>query len=157
MKDIYTAGLFDGEGTVTLTKAHKRNKFRAPVVSVTSTSIDLLNFLKENYGGYISQKKLYKKHHKQSWAWSASYDIAILFLSKITPFLKEPEKLRRARLILKSYKSVTQRNGQYTEKQYIAKLTFEQQFFHPEKAVSELFPESLVGFKAFASDRTALA
>lgn len=131
---IYTAGLFDGEGTVTLTK---RGKSRLPIVSVTSTTYELLQFLKQTYGGTISKQKVYKKHHKQSWSWKAAYDTAISFLSSITPYLKEPAKRYRAQLILSEYKSLTKRNGKYSQEELSQKIDFEHRFFHPSTPVKE--------------------
>ncbi len=130
--DIYTAGLFDGEGTVTLAKSN--NTFRYPVVSVSSTTIHLLEFLKTHYGGHISKHKIYKDHHKQSWSWKLTHNAALIFLEKILPYLKEPEKQRRALLLTQNYKKVTRRNGKYSKQQLQAKLAFEQQFFHPSSS-----------------------
>lgn len=125
----YAAGLVDGEGTVVLTK-HK-SKFRSPHVSVASTTRELLEWLLLNFGGLISSKKVYKPHHKKSYAWCVHYDTAVGFLTLVAPFMKEPEKVRRAQLILQGYKGVTKRNGKYTQEELAAKLNFEDQFFHP--------------------------
>jgi hypothetical protein len=128
-EDIYAAGLFDGEGTVTLSTAN--GKFRYPVVSVSSTTLCLLEFLQTYYGGHISKHKAYKKHHAASWSWKARYDEALGFLEKVLPYLKEPEKRRRALLLTQDYKRVTRRNGRYSPEQLENKLALEQQFFHP--------------------------
>ncbi len=128
-EDIYAAGLFDGEGTVTLSTAN--GKFRHPVVSVSSTTFCLLEFLQTHYGGHISKHKAYKEHHAASWSWKARYDEALAFLEKVLPYLKEPEKRRRALLLIQDYKKVTRRNGQYSPEQLKEKLALEQRFFHP--------------------------
>lgn len=125
----YTAGLIDGEGTVTLSRLHKTDKFRSPVVSVSSTTYELLDFLKSIYGGSISPHKTYKEHYKQSWSWKLNYNAALSFLIKILPYMKEPEKIRRAKLLVERYKSLTPRNGRYTELQTTNKLRFETEFF----------------------------
>jgi hypothetical protein len=130
--DIYTAGLFDGEGTVTLATA--KGKFRYPVVSVSSTTHSLLEFLKKTYGGHISKHKTYKDHHLQSWSWKATHNAALFFLEKILPYLKEPKKRHRALLLTQKYKKVTRRNGKYSKEQLREKLVFEQQFFHPSSS-----------------------
>jgi len=131
-EDIYTAGLFDGEGTVTLSTAN--GKFRYPVVSVSSTTLCLLEFLQSRYGGHVSKHKTYQKHHLASWSWKARYDEALAFLEKVLPYLKEPEKRRRALLLTQYYKKVTCRNGRYSPKQLEEKLALEQQFFHPSNS-----------------------
>ncbi len=128
----YTAGLFDGEGTVTPSHLHSSDKFRSPVVSVSSTPEELLTFLMSTYGGFISKHKVYKKHHKQSWIWMAKTNRAIEFLQKVIPHLKEKEKIRRAHLILSKYKSVTPRNVKYSKTKLQAKKEFQEEFFNPK-------------------------
>jgi hypothetical protein len=52
-------------------------------------------------------------------------------LERISPYLRVPEKVSRANLILTRYKAVTPRNGKYSEVQRGSKLEFEYSFFHP--------------------------
>lgn len=125
---IYTAGLIDGEGTITLSKTNASDKYRHPVVSVTSTSYELLEFLKDNFGGHISVQKVYKETHKQSWSWAVSNDAAIKMIEQIYPFIKEKRKGNRAKMIIEQYKKLTVRNGKYTETQKQSKLDFETAF-----------------------------
>jgi hypothetical protein len=125
--DIYAAGLIDGEGTITLSRLNK-SEYRAPIVSVPSTTPALVTTMKAMFGGFIS-KKSNKEKHTPSQAWAARYDTAITCLERVTPYLREPEKIRRARLILNEYKKLTVRNGRYTEEQRAAKLDFERRFF----------------------------
>lgn len=132
MEDLaYAAGLFDGEGTVTLSKQKASAKFRTPTVSVSSTTLSLLEFLKELFGGSIVAQKVYQDHHKQSWSWKLDYNRALNFLCQILPFMREPDKIRRAKLLLEVYPSITPRNGKYTEEMIQSKLEFEHEFFHP--------------------------
>jgi intein/homing endonuclease len=130
MKEIdfaYTAGLIDGEGSILL--SHSSNtKYRAPAVTITSTSYELLDYLKKTYGGYICSHKTYQAHHKPHWSWRIANNNAIDFLLKVYPFIKEKSKRRRTRLIINIYKSVTSPNGKYTTQQRINKLRFENIF-----------------------------
>ncbi|MDV4151809.1 hypothetical protein R0131_13355 [Clostridium sp. AL.422] len=48
----YIAGIIDGEGSIMLQKFHS-NEFPAPCVSIASTSLELLTWIKETI------KKLY--------------------------------------------------------------------------------------------------
>lgn len=128
MNDAYTAGLFDGEGTVTLYRA-KANQNRTPAVSVTSTTKPIMDWLKENYGGNVCKQKVYKEHHKQSWSWRCTGRKALDFLERIVPYMLETEKVRRATLILTEYENLTVRNGKYTPEQLAAKKDFEARFF----------------------------
>lgn len=124
----YTAGLIDGEGTITLSKLNS-GEFRSPVVSVTSTSYELLDFLKIEFGGHICKQKVYKSHHKQSWSWKLRHDQAVELCTILIPFLKEKSKLKRAKLIHKFYKKLTPRNGKYSDSLKKKKIQFEKLFF----------------------------
>lgn len=126
----YIAGLFDGEGTVTLTRIHSSDKFRVPVASMTSTSIEILNFIQIYYGGSISKQKVYKEHHKLSWVWRITNQKALLFFKDILPFILIEEKQRRVKLLLNNYNKLTKRNGKYTNEEIEHKLDFENKFFH---------------------------
>lgn len=127
----YIAGLIDGEGTITLSKTHKHKKFRTPVVSCSSTTLRILEILKEAYGGHISKQKVYQDHHKQSWSWKATNHAAIRICNDLNQILQEPSKAHRAFLISSMYPLVTKRNGRYTEKEEKSKFKFEELFFHP--------------------------
>ena len=89
MKNAYAAGLIDGEGSISLLKARKNETFRHPVIEISNTTYELLQFMKTTFGGSISSHKTYKKHYKPSWSWKLHYDAAISCLEQITPFLLE--------------------------------------------------------------------
>jgi intein/homing endonuclease len=125
---VYTAGLIDGEGTIALLRGRSSDKFRHPVVSVTNTSRELIDFLHQTFGGVVVTQKTYKLHHKPSWSWKITYDHAIEFIQQIRPFMKESSKCKRCDMILSTYKSLTHRNGKYTTEQIQAKLDFETTF-----------------------------
>lgn len=127
----YAAGLIDGEGSVLYTRNHGSDKFGCPTVSMTSTTPALIDFMKINFGGTVSNHKVYKSHHKPSQVWKVCYNAAISCLELTAPYLREPEKLRRANLILTKYKAVTKRNGKYSESELAAKLAFDYEFYHP--------------------------
>ena len=125
----YIAGLFDGEGIITLTYHSSKDEFRSPTVSMSNTSYELLDFILKEYGGSIVKQKVYKDHHKQSWSWRLKRRKALNFLSDIAPYMKERTKLKRAKTLLNEYLKVTPRNGKYSEKMKVAKLAFENDFF----------------------------
>ena len=123
----YLAGLIDGEGTITLVR---ETKFRKPSVSIASTSFELVSWCKETVGaGTIASKRLYKSHHKKSYTWTVKFQTAVKVIEKVLPFLREPEKKRRALLIIENYDSITVRNGKYTQAQILKKEKFEKTFF----------------------------
>lgn len=132
MKELYyLAGLIDGEGTITLSKINSNNQFRTPVISVSSTTYELVEYLKQNYGGHISKHKVYKDNHKQSWSWKLTYSPAVNLCKRLYKFLREPSKKYRAKFISDNYPNLTKRNGKYSEEEIKAKILFEDQFFHP--------------------------
>lgn len=138
----YAAGLIDGEGTITLGRQGAKCQYRRPVVSIPSTTFELLEFMHTTFNGCVSKKHKYKEGHSPSKAWKLEYDDAIAFLRLIVPYLKEPEKIRRANLILNEYKKLTLRNGRYNEKQREMKLNFEHRFFEeslkPNRDISRI-------------------
>jgi len=131
----YLAGLFDGEGTVTMCTRANNLMFRYPVLSMSSTSLNLLELYVTTFGGHISTHKVYKAHHKQSYSWKIANDKALTAISKLLPYIQEPEKKRRMLLLTERYKGLTVRNGKYSEAQTKAKHAFEIDFFHPSDVV----------------------
>ena len=124
----YTAALIDGEGSVMLIKK-SANEFRSPCVSVTNTSYELIEFLKNTYGGTVSKQKTYQPHHRPAWVWKITNCSALKFLAFIFPYMRELSKRIRTSYLLDNYPKVTLRNGKYSNKQLITKLNFEEQFF----------------------------
>jgi hypothetical protein len=126
---IYMAGLMDGEGTIGISRNNKTDPFRTPYASMSSTTRELVDWLKDTYGGYISVQKVYQDHHKESWTWKlVNKGLLLPMLEDVLPFMKEPEKIRRGRLLTDRYDLVTVRNGKYTPAQIGAKIKFEEEF-----------------------------
>ena len=128
-KNNYAAGLFDGEGSITLTKKRKSDKFRTVCVSMSSTSYELLQFMIDNFGGNIVKKKKYKDHHKQAWSWKLERLKAVNFIRKIYPYMIEKKKRGRSLLVLNNYEKVTTKGGRYTNEMHSKKVAFEDEFF----------------------------
>lgn len=126
--NAYIAGIIDGEGSILLSRSRAKDHYRHPVVSVSSTTLGLLEFLKQHYGGHISSHKTYQDHHKKSWSWKIGYSSAIEILINILPYMLEPKKIYRAKLLIDVYPTVTKRNGKYTEEEMKRKLQFEEDF-----------------------------
>jgi len=112
----YTAGLFDGEGCITLFYDRKA-EFPTVRVSITNTNYCLIDFLHNTFNGYVTKRKKEKSTYKQSWNWYiGNIDKIIKFLEHIYPFLKESEKIRKARLIIEDYR-YSIKKGQYLTKE----------------------------------------
>lgn len=128
-KLIYMAGLMDGEGTIGIARADTKGRFRAPYISVTTTTPEIAEWLQSNFGGHVCKQKVYRDHHKPSWSWRLkNLDQLFNLLEGILPYMLEPDKIRRANLLLNEYKTVTVRNGKYTPEQMEKKLAFEANF-----------------------------
>jgi len=124
----YLAGLLDGEGSVLLTRNSKKAMWRWPQLSIASTTFELLDWCKINFGGSICSHKTYKSHHKPHWSWRLQGNNALKVLSLILPYMKEPSKVLRARMLVEEYPELTSKNGKYSSDQILAKQEFETRF-----------------------------
>jgi hypothetical protein len=115
----YLAGIIDGEGTITLSRRHP-DQTPSPNVSISNSSLQMLKWVKRHFGGWISKKRTYKAHHRQTYVWGITHNKAIDLLKLIEKHLiiKKPQ----ARLILSKYKAVTVRTGKYTAAQLKRKM-----------------------------------
>lgn len=129
LEKSYIAGIIDGEGSIMLQKFHK-NQFPSPCVSIASSTIELLEWIKEKVGyGIIKNKKNYNpEKHKDCYSYILKYDDAIKFLEDIYPYLIIESKKNRALLIINEYKNVTPRNGKYSSHMLKRKEEFYEKF-----------------------------
>ncbi|WP_142418958.1 LAGLIDADG family homing endonuclease [Clostridium tertium] len=125
----YIAGIIDGEGSVMLQRIHK-NEYPSPCISIASTTLELLEWVKDTVGkGRIISKKNYNiEKHKDCYSYVLRRNDAISLLNDIYPYLIINTKKKRAELIISKYKSVTPRNGYYTDEMLIAKEEFYKEF-----------------------------
>lgn len=70
----YIAGIIDGEGSIMLLKFHS-NQFPAPCISISSTTPELLEWIKsKTFVGTIKSKKNYDTlKHKNSFIYIDEY------------------------------------------------------------------------------------
>ncbi len=124
----YVAGIIDGERTITLTRTH-RGENRRPVVSISSTELELLTYVRSAIGaGRITTKVCAREHHSPSFTYSITSRQALTLLAHVCPFLRT-YKFKRACLLLEEYHRVTPRNGRYTMEQRAARAQLEERFF----------------------------
>ncbi|WP_346884969.1 hypothetical protein [Clostridium sp. UBA4395] len=131
IKKAYIAGIIDGEGSIMLQRFHT-NQYPAPCVSIASTTIELLTWLKDTIGyGVIIKKKNYKpEKHKLSYSFVIKQNNAIKLLEDIYPYLIIESKRKRAEMIITQYKALTPRNGRYTDEQLAKKEMFYEEFIN---------------------------
>ena len=124
----YIAGIIDGEGTVTLTRTH-RGENRRPIVSISSTELPLLEYVRAVVGaGRITRKARARPYHSPSFAYCLSSRQALSLLRQVSGYLRT-YKSQRAQLLLDHYVRVTPRNGRYSAEQRQEKDAFEARFF----------------------------
>ncbi|MCF0147215.1 MAG: hypothetical protein HUJ77_02330 [Clostridium sp.] len=125
----YIAGIIDGEGSIMLQRFHS-NEFPAPCVSIASTSLELLKWIKKTVekGVIISKKNYNPEVHKDCYSYVLRRNVAIYLIKEIYPYLIIDSKRQRAELILKNYKALTPRNGRYSLEMLEAKENFYNEF-----------------------------
>lgn len=121
----YIAGIIDGEGSIMLQKIHK-NEHHSPCISITSTTLELLEWIKIVIGK--GTKNYNMEVHKDCYSYVLRRNNAISLLNDIYPYLIIRSKKKRAELIINTYKSITPRNGYYTKEILIAKENFYNEF-----------------------------
>ncbi|HDK7177878.1 hypothetical protein ACP49_00420 [Clostridium botulinum] len=128
-QEAYIAGIIDGEGSIMLLRFHN-NQFPSPCISISSTTIELLEWIKSvTKVGTIKRKKNYNtEKHTDSFTYTIKYNDAINLLIQIEPYLVIKNKKTRARLIIEKYKSLTPRNGKYSNEMLKAKEEFYKEF-----------------------------
>ena len=75
----------DGEGSIGFTRSRSA---MVPRVSITNTNLDLLNDLKNTFGGHISRLTGRKSGWKQAYAWVINNSKAVEFAEKLEPWLR---------------------------------------------------------------------
>ena len=124
----YLAGIIDGEGSIMLIRLSKTTH-PAPVLSVPSTTIELLHYIQKiiGFGKIIPKTNYNKEKHKDCYTFTLIRNQALDVIKEIYPYLIINTKRERARLLLTDYKRLTPRNGRYspellTEKEDFYKL-----------------------------------
>ncbi|MDU1419897.1 MAG: hypothetical protein E6917_03100 [Clostridium botulinum] len=110
-----------------LLKFHN-NQFPSPSIA----TIELLEWIKSiTKIGTIKRKKNYNTEtHTDSFTYTIKYNDAINLLIQIESYLVIKNKKARAKLIIKKYKSVTPRNGKYSDEMLKAKEEFYKEFIN---------------------------
>ena len=112
----YIAGIFDGEGTVTIS-SYKASRYggsqrRLLMVLLSSTDRSVVDYLRETFGGAITITKVHD-NHKEIRRWTLSSRMAADFLYRVLPYLR----IKREHAILGLDWQVTMKQGsnQYTQ------------------------------------------
>ena len=124
----YAAGLFDGEGSISLVRQNN-NRSHSPQVAVASADYEVVLWFQKRFGGSIVTKQPRKPNHSVSYDWRLTDRRALSFLKLIRPFLVIERKIRRIDLLLNDYIACTPRNGRYTEEMAERKQALVEAFF----------------------------
>lgn len=124
----YAAGLFDGEGSISLVRQNS-NRSHSPQVAVASNDCEVLLWLQKRFGGSIVTKQPRKSTHSVSYDWRLTDRRALTFLKLIRPYLVIERKIRRIDLLLSDYIACTPRNGRYTKEMAEQKQSLIETFF----------------------------
>ena len=109
----YCAGLFDGEGCITLTRDSESN-YRLRI-KITSTDYSVLEWLQEHFDGYIHLSRKESKYNKEAWDWVCKVEDQVVFLFGILPYTI----IKRAHIIeALNYHFEKQNGGKLTEDEY---------------------------------------
>lgn len=88
----YLAGIIDGEGCINIVKYHKENRYRYRLqVRVINTSKELVEWIKENFGGYVTSRE--RKGYRLIYEWGIFNTQAEELLEDILEYLiiKKPQ------------------------------------------------------------------
>lgn len=83
---IYTAGLFDGEGYVSILHSDSRPNNYSIRVGISMTHLPTIDFLVSRFGGSFLEKKV-TGNRKDQYTWYCGNKLALDFLEKVLPFL----------------------------------------------------------------------
>jgi hypothetical protein len=105
----WAAGLFEGEGTISISKRGIR-------VAVTMTDLDVLETFQNNFGGSLLKQKLRAEHYKQQWRWTLTNNKETFdFIEKILPYLHSRRAARANEAIL-WFKDFVQRKKEKSDR-----------------------------------------
>lgn len=91
---LYVAGLFDGEGSISISTQKDKRVGRLKI-SLFSTTPALLEAMTEAFGGAVYDCTR-RANRKQIWAWVVSGCLATEVAAELWPYLREPSKRARA-------------------------------------------------------------
>ena len=114
----YFAGIFDGEGTVTLVKAQESSQERQTYhirVQVVSTDEWLCQQLRFSFGGSVALHRKTEGNHKPAYRWLATRTVATKFLVAIYSY----SHLKRQRIDLALKFMAHKTKGGYKSQEYI--------------------------------------
>ena len=87
----YVAGLFDGEGSVSIASARAQHGTFPQYwlfLNITNTDEGLIAYLRERFGGFVTSARQRQAHHRPCWKWTLQSEKAVEFLRLIRPHVR---------------------------------------------------------------------
>lgn len=82
----YSAGYFDGEGTVAIDRNMSKAASWRFRLRISSTDIEVIKKLQAYWGGSLCRVSNRKEHYKEQLAWNIGGDEGLAFAKAILPF-----------------------------------------------------------------------
>lgn len=122
----WAAGLFEGEGSIRINKATKRNLGHL-VVSVTNTDREILDFFQARWPGHMKPTRGLRVDQREAWQWLTAANKAAAFLCDLMPFFQTSRVIEKAKFALdyqgdKSSLKAVYLSDRYREEQFNAYL-----------------------------------
>jgi hypothetical protein len=97
----WAAGLFEGEGTVTITNSGYKNYTRA-LVSVTSTDFEIIDFFQSRWPAGVHDIKPKSPNHRPARTWFIDCSRVGYFVQQLLPFIRTRRVREKMELLLES-------------------------------------------------------
>jgi hypothetical protein len=112
----WAAGLFEGEGTISINKAHTKTLGMLRCM-VGNTDKEIVDFFLQRWGGHWHEVKA-SGHKRTAWKWSVAAKKAARFIADIAPYLRTTRVKEKAALGLeyqaqKSLRYWVRRSNEY--------------------------------------------
>jgi hypothetical protein len=86
----YLAGVFDGEGSITISKAPPRGRYKSPIyrlmVQISNTNLEVLRIAQNQYGGCVGGPFLRGLRWRPYYRWKLDDENSMNFLRDIEPY-----------------------------------------------------------------------
>ena len=115
----YVAGVVDSDGCIGICRKKRTNGYGivySARLSVTNTDQPLVDWLKSEFGGFISIRKKAQEHHKTTYTWIISEQKMAVVLRQLLPYLRI--KGRQAALLIElkeGMENLANRQGPWRE------------------------------------------
>ena len=153
----YLAGVIDGEGYIGLEKTQPNQKVRQinprymPNVCVINIQLELINWLKKQWGGSVNTRNRNMKRWKSNWRtcyrWRLNQGRIVEFLTAIRPYMIV--KRRQADLMIEYYQKRTKSitgifNGRHGSKSFSPEeMEFRETIYKQMKNLNHYDPQRL--------------